>query len=165
MCWQNVGHKYHEMDEEANCQADCHWSYRWLVLDTDSKDLVTVHTDGNEQLSVMSYGPGVLMAAHSVSSADLFSLSLCYLDIYITGFVCMKKKKCSQKLYSPTNNHSALLSDPIQMATSWPLAPTTTTSISTPWQKTEGSTVGWGNARWAPVFLFHPHLCLSLFYF
>ncbi|XP_069008372.1 echinoderm microtubule-associated protein-like 1 isoform X4 [Embiotoca jacksoni] len=30
---------------------------RWLVLDTDSKDLVTVHTDGNEQLSVMRYGP------------------------------------------------------------------------------------------------------------
>ncbi|XP_026161308.1 echinoderm microtubule-associated protein-like 1 isoform X7 [Mastacembelus armatus] len=30
---------------------------RWLVLDTDSKDLVTVHTDGNEQLSVMHYGP------------------------------------------------------------------------------------------------------------
>lgn len=31
------------------------------MLDTDSKDLVTVHTDGNEQLSVMSYGPGVTM--------------------------------------------------------------------------------------------------------
>nr|XP_020446483.1 echinoderm microtubule-associated protein-like 1 isoform X4 [Monopterus albus] len=30
---------------------------RWLVLDTDSKDLVTVHTDGNEQLSVVRYGP------------------------------------------------------------------------------------------------------------
>ncbi|XP_061698832.1 echinoderm microtubule-associated protein-like 1 isoform X8 [Syngnathoides biaculeatus] len=30
---------------------------RWLVLDTDSKDLVTVHTDGNEQLSVVSFGP------------------------------------------------------------------------------------------------------------
>ncbi|XP_074516635.1 echinoderm microtubule-associated protein-like 1 isoform X6 [Sebastes fasciatus] len=30
---------------------------RWLVLDTDTKDLVTVHTDGNEQLSVMCYGP------------------------------------------------------------------------------------------------------------
>ncbi|XP_034531132.1 echinoderm microtubule-associated protein-like 1 isoform X6 [Notolabrus celidotus] len=30
---------------------------RWLVLDTDTKDLVTVHTDGNEQLSVMSFGP------------------------------------------------------------------------------------------------------------
>uniref|UniRef100_A0A8C9YR46 EMAP like 1 n=1 Tax=Sander lucioperca TaxID=283035 RepID=A0A8C9YR46_SANLU len=31
--------------------------YQWLVLDTDSKDLVTMHTDGNEQLSVMCYGP------------------------------------------------------------------------------------------------------------
>ncbi|XP_034432706.1 echinoderm microtubule-associated protein-like 1 isoform X2 [Hippoglossus hippoglossus] len=30
---------------------------RWLVLDTDSKDLVTMHTDGNEQLSVMRFGP------------------------------------------------------------------------------------------------------------
>ncbi|XP_034714665.1 echinoderm microtubule-associated protein-like 1 isoform X5 [Etheostoma cragini] len=30
---------------------------RWLVLDTDSKDLVTMHTDGNEQLSVVCYGP------------------------------------------------------------------------------------------------------------
>ncbi|XP_072313232.1 echinoderm microtubule-associated protein-like 1 isoform X5 [Eucyclogobius newberryi] len=30
---------------------------RWLVLDTESKDLVTVHTDGNEQLSTMRYGP------------------------------------------------------------------------------------------------------------
>lgn len=31
---------------------------RWLVLDTESKDLVTVHTDGNEQLSVMRFSPG-----------------------------------------------------------------------------------------------------------
>uniref|UniRef100_A0A4W4GHH7 HELP domain-containing protein n=1 Tax=Electrophorus electricus TaxID=8005 RepID=A0A4W4GHH7_ELEEL len=30
---------------------------RWLVLDTETKDLVTVHTDGNEQLSVMRYAP------------------------------------------------------------------------------------------------------------
>ncbi|XP_066464061.1 echinoderm microtubule-associated protein-like 1 isoform X4 [Eleutherodactylus coqui] len=30
---------------------------RWFVLDTDTKDLVTVHTDGNEQLSVMCYSP------------------------------------------------------------------------------------------------------------
>ncbi|CAB1334876.1 unnamed protein product, partial [Coregonus sp. 'balchen'] len=30
---------------------------RWLVLETDSKDLVTVHTDGNEQLSVISFAP------------------------------------------------------------------------------------------------------------
>uniref|UniRef100_A0A8C7GYB9 EMAP like 1 n=1 Tax=Oncorhynchus kisutch TaxID=8019 RepID=A0A8C7GYB9_ONCKI len=30
---------------------------RWQVLDTDSKDLVTVHTDGNEQLSVIRFAP------------------------------------------------------------------------------------------------------------
>ncbi|XP_052476132.1 echinoderm microtubule-associated protein-like 1 isoform X6 [Carassius gibelio] len=30
---------------------------RWLVLDTESKDLVTVHTDGNEQLSIMRFSP------------------------------------------------------------------------------------------------------------
>uniref|UniRef100_A0A8C0YK64 EMAP like 1 n=3 Tax=Cyprinus carpio TaxID=7962 RepID=A0A8C0YK64_CYPCA len=30
---------------------------RWLVLDTESKDLVTVHTDGNDQLSVMRFSP------------------------------------------------------------------------------------------------------------
>ncbi|XP_064193230.1 echinoderm microtubule-associated protein-like 1 isoform X2 [Anguilla rostrata] len=30
---------------------------RWLVLDTESKDLVTVHTDGNEQLSVIRFAP------------------------------------------------------------------------------------------------------------
>lgn len=30
---------------------------RWLVLDTETKDLVTVHTDGNEQLSVIRYAP------------------------------------------------------------------------------------------------------------
>uniref|UniRef100_A0A8C2D7N8 EMAP like 1 n=1 Tax=Cyprinus carpio TaxID=7962 RepID=A0A8C2D7N8_CYPCA len=32
-------------------------SGRWLVLDTESKDLVTVHTDGNDQLSVMRFSP------------------------------------------------------------------------------------------------------------
>ncbi|TSN67131.1 Echinoderm microtubule-associated protein-like 1 [Bagarius yarrelli] len=30
---------------------------RWLVLNTETKDLVTVHTDGNEQLSVMRFAP------------------------------------------------------------------------------------------------------------
>ncbi|XP_057199759.1 echinoderm microtubule-associated protein-like 1 isoform X2 [Triplophysa rosa] len=30
---------------------------RWLVLDSETKDLVTVHTDGNEQLSVMRFSP------------------------------------------------------------------------------------------------------------
>lgn len=47
----------------------CRWSCRWLVLDTDSKDLVTMHTDGNEQLSVMCYGPGMLITAD-----DMFPL-------------------------------------------------------------------------------------------
>lgn len=28
------------------------------MFDTETKDLVTVHTDGNEQLSVMRYSPG-----------------------------------------------------------------------------------------------------------
>ncbi|XP_064408711.1 echinoderm microtubule-associated protein-like 2 [Latimeria chalumnae] len=30
---------------------------RWLVLDTETRDLVTIHTDGNEQLSVMCFSP------------------------------------------------------------------------------------------------------------
>ncbi|NXY84393.1 EMAL1 protein, partial [Alcedo cyanopectus] len=30
---------------------------RWFVFDTETKDLVTVHTDGNEQLSVMRFSP------------------------------------------------------------------------------------------------------------
>ncbi|KAM6203119.1 echinoderm microtubule-associated protein-like 1 isoform 3-T3 [Rhynchocyon petersi] len=30
---------------------------RWFVFDAETKDLVTVHTDGNEQLSVMRYSP------------------------------------------------------------------------------------------------------------
>lgn len=41
------------------------------MLDTDSKDLVAVHTDGNEQLSVMRYGPGMLINADS-----MFALSM-----------------------------------------------------------------------------------------
>lgn len=33
---------------------------RWFVLDAETKDLVSIHTDGNEQLSVMRYSPGNL---------------------------------------------------------------------------------------------------------
>lgn len=29
------------------------------MFDTETKDLVTVHTDGNEQLSTMRYSPGL----------------------------------------------------------------------------------------------------------
>ncbi|GCB73893.1 hypothetical protein scyTo_0002975 [Scyliorhinus torazame] len=32
-------------------------SGRWFVLDAETKDLVSIHTDGNEQLSVMRYSP------------------------------------------------------------------------------------------------------------
>ncbi|XP_072405509.1 echinoderm microtubule-associated protein-like 2 isoform X2 [Chiloscyllium punctatum] len=30
---------------------------RWMVIDAETKDPITVHTDGNEKLSVMSYSP------------------------------------------------------------------------------------------------------------
>ncbi|XP_016854011.1 echinoderm microtubule-associated protein-like 2 isoform X4 [Anolis carolinensis] len=30
---------------------------RWLVLDTETRDLVTIHTDGGEQISVVSFSP------------------------------------------------------------------------------------------------------------
>lgn len=32
--------------------------FRWLVLDTDTRDLVSVHTDGNEIISNVKYSPG-----------------------------------------------------------------------------------------------------------
>lgn len=44
------------------------------MLDTDSKDLVTVHTDGNEQLSVMSYGPGTVRTAGCVFPLSMHSV-------------------------------------------------------------------------------------------
>lgn len=31
---------------------------RWLVLDTDTRDLVSMHTDGNEIISNIKYSPG-----------------------------------------------------------------------------------------------------------
>lgn len=31
---------------------------RWFVLDAETRDLVSIHTDGNEQLSVMRYSVG-----------------------------------------------------------------------------------------------------------
>lgn len=46
------------------------------MLDTDSKDLVTVHTDGNEQLSVMRYGPGMLTVAYGVFLLNMQSVGL-----------------------------------------------------------------------------------------
>ncbi|KAM7403092.1 hypothetical protein PAMA_003831 [Pampus argenteus] len=67
--WDSSSHQliWSKSMEDAAQSADFHPSGavvaigtqtgRWLVLDTDTKDLVTVHTDGNEQLSVMRYGP------------------------------------------------------------------------------------------------------------
>lgn len=76
---------------------------------------------------------------------------------------CIRCRTCywHQGSYKSNNNNNLpALSYFIQMVTSWPSVPTTTTSISTLWQKTGGSTVGWGNARWAPVFIFRRHLWL-----
>uniref|UniRef100_A0A8C1QAV7 EMAP like 2 n=1 Tax=Cyprinus carpio TaxID=7962 RepID=A0A8C1QAV7_CYPCA len=43
---------------------------RWLVLDTDTRDLVSMHTDGNEIISVVKYSPdGAYLA---VASHDNF---------------------------------------------------------------------------------------------
>ncbi|CAO2626695.1 Echinoderm microtubule-associated protein-like 2 [Lemmus lemmus] len=39
---------------------------RWLLLDTDTRDLVAIHTDGNEQISVVSFSPdGAYLAVGS----------------------------------------------------------------------------------------------------
>lgn len=51
------------------CVCVCH---RWLVLDTDTRDLVSMHTDGNEIISNVKYSPGktspVLVSCHVCSS-------------------------------------------------------------------------------------------------
>ena len=44
---------------------------RWFVFDTETKDLVTVHTDGNEQLSVMRYSPGQIQLSLLTNGAAL----------------------------------------------------------------------------------------------
>lgn len=40
--------------------SDTYWNSlcRWFVLDAETRDLVSIHTDGNEQLSVMRYSVG-----------------------------------------------------------------------------------------------------------
>ncbi|XP_036992704.2 echinoderm microtubule-associated protein-like 2 isoform X2 [Artibeus jamaicensis] len=37
---------------------------RWLLLDTETHDLVAIHTDGNEQISVVSFSPGPFQFYH-----------------------------------------------------------------------------------------------------
>ncbi|XP_074060678.1 echinoderm microtubule-associated protein-like 4 isoform X1 [Macrotis lagotis] len=65
--WNSVEHRLEWtrlLDEPGHC-ADFHpsgtvvaigtHSGRWFVLDAETRDLVSIHTDGNEQLSVMRY--------------------------------------------------------------------------------------------------------------
>ncbi|XP_054976597.1 echinoderm microtubule-associated protein-like 4 isoform X4 [Sorex araneus] len=76
--WNSVEHRLEWtrlVDEPGHC-ADFHpsgsvvaigtHSGRWFVLDADTRDLVSIHTDGNEQLSVVRYSAdGTLLAVGS----------------------------------------------------------------------------------------------------
>ncbi|XP_040595026.1 echinoderm microtubule-associated protein-like 4 isoform X6 [Mesocricetus auratus] len=76
--WDSAEHRLEWtrlVDEPGHC-ADFHpsgtvvaigtHSGRWFVLDAESRDLVSIHTDGNEQLSVMRYSvDGTLLAVGS----------------------------------------------------------------------------------------------------
>lgn len=41
---------------------------RWFVLDAETRDLVSIHTDGNEQLSVMRYSVGRQTCTFGISA-------------------------------------------------------------------------------------------------
>uniref|UniRef100_A0A098M0H5 Echinoderm microtubule-associated protein-like 4 n=1 Tax=Hypsiglena sp. JMG-2014 TaxID=1550645 RepID=A0A098M0H5_9SAUR len=76
--WNSVDHTLEWtrlLDEPGHC-ADFHpsgtvvaigtHSGRWFVLDAETRDLVSIHTDGNEQLSVMRYtADGTFLAVGS----------------------------------------------------------------------------------------------------
>ncbi|TSK42137.1 Echinoderm microtubule-associated protein-like 4 [Bagarius yarrelli] len=76
--WNSVDHSLEWtrlLDEHGHC-ADFHpsgavvaigtHSGKWYVLDAETRDLVAIHTDGNEQLSVMRYSvDGALLAVGS----------------------------------------------------------------------------------------------------
>ncbi|XP_077341817.1 echinoderm microtubule-associated protein-like 4 isoform X4 [Lithobates pipiens] len=76
--WNSVDHtlEWTRLLEEPGHCADFHpsgivvaigtHSGRWFVLDAETRDLVSIHTDGNEQLSVMRYSvDGTLLAVGS----------------------------------------------------------------------------------------------------
>ncbi|ETE66193.1 Echinoderm microtubule-associated protein-like 1, partial [Ophiophagus hannah] len=58
MLWDAISHRpiWNKTIEDAAQSSGFHPS-GWFVFDTETKDLVTVHTDGNEQLSTMRYSP------------------------------------------------------------------------------------------------------------
>ncbi|CAB1343488.1 unnamed protein product [Coregonus sp. 'balchen'] len=76
--WNSVDHSLEWtrlLDEHGHC-ADFHpsgavvaigtHSGKWYALDAETRDLVAIHTDGNEQLSVMRFSvDGTLLAGHS----------------------------------------------------------------------------------------------------
>ncbi|KAG9346201.1 hypothetical protein JZ751_008024 [Albula glossodonta] len=106
--WNSVDHSLEWtrlLDESGHC-ADFHpsgavvvigtHSGKWYALDAETRDLVAIHTDGNEQLSVMRYSAdGTLLA---VGSHDNF--------IYLYS-VSEKGKKYSR--YGKCTGHSSYI--------------------------------------------------------
>ncbi|XP_034040243.1 echinoderm microtubule-associated protein-like 4 isoform X2 [Thalassophryne amazonica] len=106
--WDSVDHSLkwiRSLEEHGHC-ADFHpsgsvvaigtHSGKWYVLDADSTDLVAIHTDGNEQLSVMRFSvDGTLLA---VGSHDNF------IYLYI---VTEKGRKYSR--YGKCSGHSSYI--------------------------------------------------------
>lgn len=80
---------------------DTHWIpslSRWFVLDAETRDLVSIHTDGNEQLSVMRYSVGRETCAFRIivwlvsDKWDVCSLKLC-----LTTLQSLKKTELWKK--------------------------------------------------------------------
>ncbi|XP_043916203.1 echinoderm microtubule-associated protein-like 4 isoform X2 [Protopterus annectens] len=117
--WNSVDHTLEWtrlLDEPGHC-ADFHpsgsvvaigtHSGRWFVLDAETRDLVSIHTDGNEQLSVMRYSvDGTFLA---VGSHDNFIYLYTVSD---NGRKYSRYGKCTGHSsyithldWSPDNNH------------------------------------------------------------
>uniref|UniRef100_A0A8B9Y7P5 EMAP like 1 n=1 Tax=Bos mutus grunniens TaxID=30521 RepID=A0A8B9Y7P5_BOSMU len=86
---------------------------RWFVFDTETKDLVTVHTDGNEQLSVMRYSPGVwpegsdgtdINAASRAREKKLLSTGDDFGKVHLFSYPCSQFRAPSH-VYSGHSSH------------------------------------------------------------